>query len=119
MKSKTKKIIFVIIIFIFVLLFLGTTIFAGDRIRTEDYYHPLSLGDATYIFKKGALVLNVLRIIAALVSVVVITILGIRYMVGSVEQKAEYKQTMVPVVVGCLLITSLSTILSLIVSAVQ
>lgn len=119
MKNKTKKMMFVIIMFIFVLMFLGTVAFAGDTLNPEEYHHTVSKGDATYIFGKGGQLLRVLRNIAAVVSVLVLTIIGVRYMVGSVEQKAEYKQTMVPVVIGCILIVSLSTILSLIASVVQ
>jgi type IV secretory pathway VirB2 component (pilin) len=55
-----------------------------------------------------------LRNVAAIVSVVTITIIGFRYMMGSVQEKAEYKETMWPVVIGCVLITSISAILTLI-----
>lgn len=81
---------------------------------TDDYKTGLRYGDATYLFDKGAAVLKVLRNIAAIVSVVALSIIGIRYMVGSVEQKAEYKQTMIPVIIGCMLIGGLSAILTLI-----
>lgn len=81
---------------------------------TDDYKTYLQYSDATYLFTKGAKIISLLRNIAAIVSVVVLSIIGVRYMVGSVEQKAEYKQTMVPVVVGCILIGSISAILTVI-----
>lgn len=114
MKNKTKKIMFVVIMFIFALIFCKSVVFAGDKLITNDYHHTVSPGDAPYIFNKGGELLKVLRNIAAAISVLSLTIIGIRYMVGSVEQKSEYKQTMVPVVIGCLLIGSLSVILTLI-----
>ena len=114
MKNKTVKILFVIIMFIFVLAFLKTIVFAGDKLNPEDYHHTVSTGDAPYIFDKGGELLRVLRNIAAVTSVLALSIIGVRYMVGSVEQKAEYKQTMLPVAIGCFLVGSLSINLTLI-----
>lgn len=114
MKTKMQKCILFIIIFIFVLAFCETISFAGDVINPNTYKTDIKYSDATEIFDKGAVVIGVLRNIAAVVSILSLTIIGIRYMVGSVEQKAEYKQTMLPVVIACLLIGSLSAILALI-----
>ena len=112
MKKNIKKIIIPIVIFIFVLIFFETIALAFN----PDSYkgsHTLSSGDATYIFNKGAAILKILRNIAAATSVLALSIIGIRYMVGSVEQKAEYKQTMFPLVIGCFLVGSLSIILTI------
>ena len=38
------------------------------------------------------------------ISVVMIAVLGIKYMMGSAEEKAEYKKTMIPYIVGALLV---------------
>lgn len=113
MKINSKKIILFIIMFIFVLTFFETISFAG-YLDTGDYKVNLQYDDAAYLFDKGASILKLLRNIAAIVAVVTISIIGVRYMVGSVEQKAEYKQTMMPVVIGCMLIGGLSVILTII-----
>lgn len=114
MKTNVKKFLLFIIMFAFVLTFFTTISFAGEDLDTEDYKTDLKYSDASDIFDKGASVLKVLRNIATIVSVVVITIIGVRYIVGSVEQKAEYKQTMMPVIIGCILVVSISTILTVI-----
>lgn len=114
MKTNLQKIILFIIMFIFVLTFFETISFAGGKIDTDSYKTQLQYDEATYLFDKGAVLLKLLRNIAAVVSVVTLSIIGVRYMVGSVEQKAEYKQTMMPVVIGCILIGGLSAILTLI-----
>lgn len=119
MRISIKKTIIFIITFLFVLMFFRTVAFAGETLNPNDYQTTLQYDDATYIFSKGGQVLKLLRNIAAIVSVLTITIIGLRYMMGSVEQKAEYKQTMMPVVVGCILIASLSAILTLIQSVVK
>ena len=86
----------------------------NDKINPDDYKTGLNYSDAKDIFNKGAKLIKLLRNIAAIVSVVTLTILGVRYMMGSIEEKAEYKQTMVPVAVACVLVASLSGILTFI-----
>lgn len=116
MKRNIKKIIIPSAIFIFVLVFFATVSFAGDTFDPNSYKgsHTVGYDDATYIFNKGGQLLKILRNVAAIVSVLVLTIIGLRYMAGSLEQKAEYKQTMIPVVIGCVLIGSLSVVLTVI-----
>lgn len=120
-----RKIILFIMIFMFVLVFFETTSFAkqvmyndggGGKagINPDSYKVTLGYNDATYIFNKGGQVLKILRNIAAIAAVVTISIIGVRYMVGSVEQRAEYKQTMMPVVIGCILVGALAGILTII-----
>ena len=41
-------------------------------------------------------------------------ILGIKYMIGSVEEKAEYKKTMMPYIIGTTILFAASTIVSII-----
>lgn len=119
MKNKARKIILLIAIFVFVLILLQMNCCAGDIINPNDYKTEVTYGEATYIFDKGATIIATLRDIAAIVSVFVITIIGIKYMVGSLEERAEYKKTMGPVVIACILVTCLSEILTLIASAVS
>lgn len=127
MKINLKKIILLIMIFMFVLVSFETTAFAkqvmyndggggkaSGGINPDSYKVTLGYNDATYIFNKGGQVLKILRNIAAIAAVVTISIIGVRYMVGSVEQRAEYKQTMMPVVVGCILVGGLAGILTII-----
>lgn len=114
MKNKAFKILFLIIVFMFVLLLCGQGTFAVEKLNPNDYQTTLNPEEATDIFKMGSIVVKVLRNVAAVVAVLVISIIGVRYIVGSAEEKAEYKEIMIPVVVGCIFIASLSGILTLI-----
>ena len=58
----------------------------------------------------GNQLITILSIIGSVVSVIVLIILGIKYMMGSAEEKAEYKKTMMPYIVGAALIFAASTI---------
>ena len=58
----------------------------------------------------GNQLITILTIIGSVVSVIVLIVLGIKYMMGSAEEKAEYKKTMMPYIVGAALIFAASTI---------
>ena len=45
-------------------------------------------------------IFGIVRAIGIVISVVMLTAIGIKFMMGSVEEKAEYKQTLIPYVVG-------------------
>ena len=55
-------------------------------------------------------VLTAIRNIAIIVAVIMISILGIQYMVGSAEQKASYKKAFIPLIVGAILVVSAAQI---------
>ncbi len=40
--------------------------------------------------------------VGSIVSVLALVIIGVRYMLGSIEQKAEYKKIMIPYLVGAI-----------------
>lgn len=65
-----------------------------------------------------AMILKILRNISIILTVLVITILGIKYMVGSVEQKAEYKKGYINIIIGVVLISTITSIVSFIFSAI-
>ena len=59
---------------------------------------------------KAEKILGFIQVIGTVVSVVGLMAIGIKYMLGSVEEKSEYKQTMIPYVIGAILVFSGSTI---------
>ena len=56
----------------------------------------------------GNSVIGILQVVGIVLSVIVLIILGIKYMMGSAEEKAEYKKTMMPYIVGAALIFAAS-----------
>ena len=57
------------------------------------------------------------RTIGESVSIVMLLIIGIKYILGSVEEKAEYKQTMWPYILGAVLIFAGSSLTDIIYKA--
>lgn len=58
--------------------------------------------------------IKVISTIGSIISVVALIALGIKYMMGSVEEKAEYKKTFLPYVIGASIVFAASTIASII-----
>ena len=52
----------------------------------------------------GGLIVGIVQTVGTIVAVVVVVILGIKYMTGSTEEKAEYKKTMLPYFVGAIVL---------------
>lgn len=62
----------------------------------------------------GKRIIGMVQAIGSIVSVLVLVILGVKYMMGSAEEKAEYKKTMIPYLVGAILIFAASNLASMI-----
>ena len=56
--------------------------------------------------QKAGKVLGAIQSIGAVVAVLVLIGIGIKYLLGSVEEKSEYKQTLIPYIIGAALIFS-------------
>ena len=63
-------------------------------------------------------ILGFIQFIGSALAVIMLVVIGIKYMVGSAEEKAEYKKTLVPYVVGAILIFAASNIASWVYHAV-
>ena len=62
----------------------------------------------------GENIMGVINVAGVVIAVIILMILGIKYMRGSAEEKADYKKTMIPYLVGAILIFAASTIANVI-----
>lgn len=53
---------------------------------------------------------NMIRLLGTFIAVGVLMIIGIKYMTGSIEEKANYKKTMMPYLIGCIFLFGASII---------
>ncbi len=108
MTNIKRIIIFISVIFIILLFFMNNVYGFGinDLTGTE---HEVATLKST-----GNSIVKVISTIGVVISVVMLIILGIKYMMGSVEEKAEYKKTLMPYVIGAGLVFAASTIAQII-----
>ncbi|MBR3254880.1 MAG: TrbC/VirB2 family protein [Clostridia bacterium] len=64
-------------------------------------------------------IMNIVAIVGSGIAVIALIVLGIKYMMGSVEEKAEYKKTMMPYVIGALMVFGASAIVGFIAGAIK
>jgi len=62
----------------------------------------------------GTRIMGIIQIVGTIVSVVILVVLGIKYMMGSAEEKAEYKKTMIPYIIGAVLIFAAANIANMV-----
>ncbi|MCI9063186.1 MAG: TrbC/VirB2 family protein [Clostridia bacterium] len=107
MKNLKRVLGIVILIAMVAVLVSGTYVSAFDYGNFKaDTTNTQNIGNV------GNSIISTIRIIGMILSVGVLMILGIKYMVGSAEEKAEYKKTMIPYIVGAILIFAATFIVS-------
>lgn len=114
--NKTIKIISIILMVSIMVLFLSTTVFAsgaGDIIGKLDPDYTQDDGGLTSVGQK---IISIISIVAIVISVIVLLIIGIKYMMGSASEKAEYKKTMIPYLVGAIIIFGAGAIAQVVVN---
>ncbi len=107
MNKKMLKIVNICLIAIFVITIVSTSVFA---IEPKDVVSDGTVQGAKEIGSVGNSIVGILQTVGIVLSVVVLIVLGIKYMMGSAEEKAEYKKTMMPYLVGAALIFAASAL---------
>lgn len=105
---KNKK-IFISIITLFLILALSVNIYAITLDDAKNQMVEANKLDSTQNNTTGVMavindVIGLLQLAGTGISVVTITLLGARYMLSSVDQKAEIKNRAMPVVIGCIIL---------------
>lgn len=55
-------------------------------------------------------VINILQVIGSIISVVVLIVIGLKYMFASLEEKASYKEVAIPYIIGAFMVFGISNI---------
>lgn len=113
--KKIMKLV-ILIISILCIFSLITPKYAFADIDT-DSFNPYEIDkngvDQQTVTKYTNNIYSILYIVAIVVAVIALMILGLKYIVGSATQKADYKKTLVPVIIGICIIVFITTILGI------
>ena len=119
MNRKVVKIISVLLIAIMVIT-TTTSVFAATMEEvTEGMKQKAQTVDSGKITSPAGSIMGVLQVAGMVISVIVLIVIGIKYLMGSVEQKAEYKKSFVPYIVGAILVFAASAIAGIVVNFSQ
>ena len=108
-----------VLLIVLMLISIGTTICSASGVNPGEIANSLtgtSTPASNDITTIGNKLIGIITTVGVVVAVVVLLILGIKYMMGSAQEKAEYKKTMIPYLVGALLIFGASAITMVVVN---
>ena len=141
MQKKLKPILSVILLLL--LICSVTEVYATDaitmlaedgiRVATGDWQDPLTNPDTykpnpnresdnTKLIGIGNIIIGGIQAIGVAIMVITLMVIGIRYMMGSAQDKASYKETMIPYIIGAVMLGTISAIVGIIynlVTAIQ
>lgn len=111
MNKKMLKIVNICLIAMVIISTASTAVFAIEpgNIKAKD-----NVPGGSQIENVGSSVVGILQTVGIVLSVVILIVLGIKYMMGSAEEKAEYKKTMIPYIIGAVLIFAASNVAGMI-----
>lgn len=119
--KKSKKIITLITIFIILLIPTNQSYALGEIMSDADSF--ISMGEAgTNTLEMSSVqnmsnnILSVLIPVGVIVAILIAAYLGIKFMTGSVAEQAKVKETLIPYVVGCVVIFGAFTIWQLVIN---
>ena len=110
-----KKTVFFILILIVLVAGIYTKSYADDAIisAVHGIYHGESstTGDMKTIASR---VLGAVQVVGYAISLITLSILGIKYMYAATAEKAKIKEQLIPYVIGCVLLFGASVIIGII-----
>lgn len=133
-KSNIFKIVTFIIIIIMMIFTITNPSLAAEAAEEEDdgarinfdpndeIWRPSSTTSAQgadRVLEIGNDIIGVIQLVGSLISVGVLVVIGIRYMMGSVEERASYKKAMTPYLIGAVMLFAITNILAIIVNLVK
>lgn len=102
--KKSIKVISTLLLAIMLVTSVAGTVLAVDSntvLNGLDGNGNVQISDLT---KVGNNIVTIIQVVGIVIAVIVLLIIGIKYMMGSASEKAEYKKTMIPYIVGAVLI---------------
>lgn len=101
MKNNLLKMIFILLIIIFTIILLNLRVFAIEPVEVVT---DTKIQGGEEFEKLGESILGIIMVVGIILAVIILIVIGIKYMTGSVEEKAGYKKSMLPYVIGCIIL---------------
>lgn len=109
--KKVTKILTIVLLVAMIVLSVSEVFAAGGILSNIEAAANTTVNMGTLPQTIGK-VIAYIRNAAIIIGVVIIIILGIKYMLGSVEEKAGYQKSFVPLIVGIIVVMAATSIAS-------
>ncbi len=116
---QSKKLRYIIIFFIIVFLLnlyipnISSAYDAKSALGSLENYGQIT-GNSDIFQDKVGRILRVIQIVGSLVAIIALIVLGVKYMMGTIEEKAEYKKTLLPYFIGAMMVFGISNLLEIV-----
>lgn len=118
--KKTMKVVSILLMIMMICFSLSGIVRASNPVDTViGDMGEIDPSKATGVASIGGQIASILTTVGIVVAVIVLLILGIKYMMGSASEKAEYKKTMIPYLIGAVLVLGASSIVKIVFSTLN
>ena len=117
--KKSVKVISTLLLAIMLVASITGTVLAADVPGILNQMNGNGNMNTNQITSVGNNVVTIIQVVGVVTAVIILLIIGIKYMMGSASEKAEYKKTMIPYLVGAILIFGASAITKVVVGLAQ
>lgn len=113
MKLNSKKVLKIVAVILLVMLAFTVIqpVFAAE-ITPNSLQGKITYEDDGGLSNKAGKIMGLIRNIAVVVGVIMLMIIGVKFMLGSAEEKAEYKKSLMPLVIGIVIVMMATTLVS-------
>lgn len=118
--AQNKYLIIVILAVCMMLVSAVLSSYTCATIVDPNDYKPNAIeqDDSTVVQEKTNPIIGALKTVGIVVAVITIAVLGIKYMAAGINERAEYKKTMIPYLVGAVLVVAITQLLSVLIEIV-
>ena len=102
--NKTIKILSIVLVTIMLVASISTVVNADVSSTLTTLDNQAKGASNSDITNFGGTLIGILQIAGTIAAVVILMVIGIKYMMGSAEEKAEYKKVMIPYIIGAVLL---------------
>lgn len=102
--KKSIKVISTLLLTIMLVTSIAGTVLAVDPNTVLNGLNGNGNVQTNDLTKVGNNIVTIIQVVGIVIAVIVLLVIGIKYMMGSASEKAEYKKTMIPYIVGAVLI---------------
>lgn len=103
--KKYGNLIILLIIVLLSLVFIIPNYSYADDIGLGDLNSYQGSGTSSYKFQtKANKVFTIIKATGTVISVIMLTAIGIKFLLGSAEEKADYKKSLIPYIIGAAMI---------------
>lgn len=102
--KKSIKVISTLLLAIMLVASIAGTVLAVDPNTVLNGLNGNGNVQTNDLTKVGNNIVTIIQVVGIIIAVIVLLVIGIKYMMGSASEKAEYKKTMIPYIVGAVLI---------------